>query len=135
MSQRLKSVAPQESNAHKERLLRRSAHIVVRLFPVKWLPILGEDVVLMDINRGGLKFRKPQRLTMQPGKECWVRILVDMSDDDDAEEQHLICRFSCVWVNEESATFGGRFVTLSDQDQDLLNDWVNSLAKRGKLAH
>ena len=116
----------------KDRPLRRTAYLPIKLKKSRWLPFFQMDAQLLDLSPSGAKVQCGRDISAWQGSSVWVEI--PLLTPSDLGETVLFVETECRWYDEEALAMGIHFMVLSDEEAKVLNQLIDDLRQVGRLA-
>jgi len=116
----------------KERAIRRTAYLPVRLRKSSWLPFFQMDAQLVDLSPTGAKLQCGRDIAAWQGSAVWMEI--PLLTPGDMGEETLVLRTECRWYNDEALAMGIHFVDLTEEQEQGILRLIEDLKAAGRLA-
>ena len=120
-----------DSQDQQERPTRYLSHALVELRMFRHVPFFCSSAVILDISTGGFKLEFTGEDLATPGRRYWLRI--PLSPLGISSPSFFTCLCECRWFDPKRFRMGGSFVSLSGQDEKLLEQIVSSVQARSPL--
>ena len=125
------SVPKRDDRPVEDRATRYSSHSLVEVRRFKWVPILCDSAVLLDISTGGFKLEFTGEARVEPGSMHWLHI--PLAPLGIYAPNRILCRSECRWFDEARCRMGGTLTDLSRKDQMVIEQIVTALQNRRSL--
>jgi hypothetical protein len=104
---------------------RLTSHAVAEVRRFRYLPFFVESAVLLDLSPGGFKLEFTGESEAHAGIRYWLHIPLKPLGID--QPKSFICRAECRWFDEVRFRMGGVFVSLSEEQKQILERILRSL--------
>jgi len=116
----------------RERAIRRTAYLPVRLKKSNWMPIFQMDAQLVDLSPTGAKVQCGRDVEAWQGSVVWVEIPL-LTPSNEGEEA-LLLKTECRWYNDEAYALGIHFLNMSEDQTKIIHQLIDDLKAVGRLA-
>ena len=107
------------------------SHTLVELRRFRRAPFFCDSAVVLDISTGGFKLEFTGETNSVPGKRYWLHI--PLAPLGIASPKAFSCLCECRWFDPKRFRMGGSFVNLTPEQQQLIEQIMNSIKTRGQL--